>query len=443
MAQSRISETRDRAWRGTAIRTRIDRDGGLLHGLVALSALVRPSVLTPLVGLLLLWGLWWQLVAHFVLVRATHLDFGRFYFAVKLWLQGGSLYGHSFSTWLQLQTDGVHLWNLNPPHVSLVILPLTALSLEQAFVAWTALNILAVALAVQWTLDALSIQFRCVPARVRWGWFALAIGCAPTLAWLGTGQLTGLLTLIVTGAWIAARQDRWTHAGIWLGIAIISKPFLAPLGALLLVRRQWRGSLYSAISGLTCLAIGVAVFGWSEHVAWLRVLRDVQWPWLPINSSLTAPLARVAYVLGGHVVTAPGVIVATQIGSALGIGLVIFSLGAARRTDLDQAWLLVTIACLLASPLGWLYYWWLAIPPMIACWVWIRRAFWLSLAGWVIPMYWAAPAVFLGSVWTAITVGSLYTWTLLVLWIATLRSATATQDALHSQHSSLPNKTAL
>jgi hypothetical protein len=91
--------------------------------------------------------------------------------------------------------------------------------------------------------------------------------------------------------------------------------------------------------------------------------------------------------------------------------------------NVDRALLVLLVTCLLAFPVGWVYYWWIIGAPLIACWhiSAVRRAFWLSLPGWLIAAWFIWPP---STVLFAVTIGSLYCWTFFALWVGAIRATT-------------------
>jgi hypothetical protein len=123
----------------------------------------------------------------------------------------------------------------------------------------------------------------------------------------------------------------------------------------------------------------------------------------------------------------PDLVLPLWLGLAGAVGvLTLWRVG--RLRSVDRQWLLVTTAALLVSPLGWLYYFWLLLPPLTAVVAargpaWPRRRTTLTavgIAGLMLPPW--APWLVLGAGSAAgtITLGSAYCWTLLALWWATL-----------------------
>jgi hypothetical protein len=254
------------------------------------SAIVRRLELVALVPTLA-WVLlaqlsWWP-------VPPTN-DFGKFYYGARLWLQGDSMYGPSRATWVTLEQGfGLQLWNLNPPHFQLLILPLTSVTPGAAYFIWAGVNFLAGMIALHWIVTTL--EWRLPTGRRRVWLLAALLSAAPTWATAATGQFMGLLLLLMTWVWREWRAQRWERAAIGIGIACSMKLFFAPLIGYLLVTRRWRAAGVALASCAACFGVGLLAFGWSEYVAWGRVLTEVSWPWFPMNTSIVAPFTRYAY----------------------------------------------------------------------------------------------------------------------------------------------------
>jgi hypothetical protein len=81
-------------------------------------------------------------VVHVMLVdvvaRRLHMnDFGKFYYAARLFLDGRNMYEPSPATFIPVGPKAVHVFlNLNPPHFPLLVLPLSVLPVETAGVIW-------------------------------------------------------------------------------------------------------------------------------------------------------------------------------------------------------------------------------------------------------------------------------------------------------------------
>jgi hypothetical protein len=111
--------------------------------------------------------------------------------------------------------------------------------------------------------------------------------------------------------------------------------------------------------------------------------------------------------------------------AVIGLGLTTWSVYR-RRMDADRSLALLAVASLLFSPLGWVYYAWFLVPPLLALICTGRlaaqRAFLVpSVVASLWPL-WLSGTGRLNALAT-LTVGSVYFWGLLSLWLALMRSS--------------------
>jgi hypothetical protein len=346
-------------------------------------------------------------------------DFGRFYYAVASWRGGGSLYSQTVATALRLPGDRVwQLLDLNPPHFHLLVWPLAGLSLSGAATAWLLLNVWAGAVAVLVTLRELRLR----PAREHLVPIAaVVLSSAGTGATLATNQVSGLVMLPMALAWIAARQGRECVAGVWMGILISLKVFLGLFLVVWLVRRQWATLSAALVACAGCFGVGLLAFGLQEHREWMVALGRETWAWSPMNGSwqgiLTRAFAVSPYYQPAH--AAPAWIVPLWlIGAAL---IVVTTLIRVRgNADVDTVLTSTTLAAILVSPLGWVYYLWLAVPGVIG----LRQRFRPALAltsGALLLVPLVAVTALQPHGYVTVTLGSAYWWGTCCLWLASIR----------------------
>ena len=344
-------------------------------------------------------------------------DFGKFYLAVQQFRHGISLYAPNDATLIPLGNGASkELLNLNPPHFHFVLLPFMLLSEGHAYLAWIVTN--SALLLLSWRMIQRELRLAPSPNELLIG-FLLFAAAAPTLAWIATGQLTGILVAIITRTWVDARNERWTLAGCGIGLACAVKLFFGPLALYLCLRRKWRAVIAGGCVAGLIVAAGIGFFGMSEYRAWVSALSVVTWRWLPMNASITAPFFRIATGDPLH---------PKQIPAGLGFSLTLFSgivilIGTwsglkARRIDDGLSVLLLT--CVLGSPLGWVYYHWIMAGPALVTFRAPGAAVTLAGAALLIPFVvlfpWNSPLF-------AVTVGSAYSWATCTLWVAAIHRA--------------------
>jgi hypothetical protein len=216
-----------------------------------------------------------------------------------------------------------------------------------------------------------------------------------------------------------------------VGLACGLKLFLAPLLLYLVLRRRWTAVTAAAAATCVSFAAGVLAFGLEAHREWLAALRDVQWTWAAMNASVVAPFARVT-VPAAPLADTSGPSLTLMIAAA-GVSLTVLLVGlwaSIRTCSVDRAVCILYLTCLLSSPLGWVYYHWILVGPGFATFrQHDRRWIYAACAGLLIPFFLLA---FL-SVVLAVTIGSVYTWSTLLLWMiavgGAVRGSPGTVDA--------------
>jgi alpha-1,2-mannosyltransferase len=374
------------------------------------------------------------LVYHAVLARAMveqyHLnDFGKFYYAARLFLAGEDMYGPNPATSMYVGPGLEHEFlNVNPPHFHLLMLPLAPLAPMTALVIWAVASLAALAFCLRLVVRELGV--RLTPARVLWSALAL-LSFAATGAVVITGQLSLLLMVPVTLAWIAARHDRWPHASVWMGLAMSVKPFLLIFVPYFLLRRQWRAAGYAVLTIAAAFGVGRAVFGVEAHEAWGRALAGTDWPWAAMNGSLLGVLRR---TLGPSPYFTPVSLdselirIMWRAGALMILIATIWLASRDRSTQaVDRSFALLLLGALLVSPLGWVYYLWLPVGPLVALGLtWLRGSrsaarvrnalVTCALPGLACPLI--LVTAWQPSGWLTLTLGSAYFWATWLLWSA-------------------------
>ena len=91
----------------------------------------------------------------------------------------------------------------------------------------------------------------------------------------------------------------------------------------------------------------------------------------------------------------------------------------------DHLFAVALLAAQLVSPLGWVYYLWLPVAPLLAMWLTRAQPFkardvavWLALPGllWPLPLF----TVGVHEWWQPLTLRSIYSWATLFLWVAVM-----------------------
>lgn len=342
-------------------------------------------------------------------------DFTIFYYTSRMMLEGASPYA-DLPPHFGLDWKASHLGNLNPPHFQLLIAPLALLPYPIAAGGW-----LLASYASAFAVIRLAGRLIAGPWTVRRAlvWGAACIANVGFVSVAVTGEWTWFLAWPALFAWRSAREGRWERAGTWLGVCASFKLFFLLFLPLLLLWGRWRAAINMVATTVALFAAGVAVFGLDVSRQWIRVMGLADWVWLSMNLSWRGAVTRVLTPSRDfpHHLAVPS-IVEPVVWAGVGVlsALLLWRLWRACHVqDADWAFAVVLIASLLLSPLGWVYYLPLLLPPLIALLArgalrdlsagW-RVAFAAGVAGVFVPL--ESTRVSADTPWGAAFFGSLY-----------------------------------
>lgn len=378
----------------------------------------------------------WNSAHVWIMSQNLHMnDFGKLYYASVAFLNNQDMYGPTLATLTQVgYGNWQNFWNLNPPHFHVLLLPLALMPGSWSLLLWTIANFLSLIVTLTWIKQELRLKLSLNQKRLC---IIGGLGFAGTGAHLVTGQLSFLLTLPITLAWIHGRNGRWTQAGLLLGIVASIKPFLLIFLPYILLKRQGKAVGVFISVFIANFLIGVAIFGVEAHVAWLQCLTEVNWHWTVMNASVWGILTR---ALAENPMFTPAVhaeflIIPLWIIFAAIIAVAAFWLSV-RDPSLcatDRAFAILLFSAILISPLGWIYYLFFLLGPLTALlysWndrlqshMWqdyflhhkVRTLFLLGgISGFLVPLI--GINLFQPNSLATLTLGSIYFWSTLMLW---------------------------
>jgi Glycosyltransferase family 87 len=352
-------------------------------------------------------------------------DFQRLYVSATSWAHGGNPYAIVIA-----DTP-----NLNHPLLLPLLWLFTVGSEHAGFIVWSVTSLVLFAACV----PAISRHARIAPVDL----MALILASTGSFLALVYGQVTFVLMAIFTAAWCADRKGASTSAGAMLGLLSVLKPFYGLFGLYLLWRREWRAfTAYAGVFVAGTLA-GWAVVGTAGFFEWVARLREVQWRWHIYNASAWGVGDRLFTVQPFFratgwtpLVESPQLARITTLLILLAVAGVLW--WAVSKTDIDRSYALIGLACLLISPLGWLYYLPAFLGPVIVV-LGARPSRWL----WPIVAIGVWPYLFLVSrtygkfgtllvgQWALATVGGLF---LLVAFSPRIVGAVSTAPFESRQH---------
>jgi hypothetical protein len=384
--------------------------------------------------LVLFLGLWDMFLLFCMMMLNPKNDFGRTFLSAVAFVCGEDMYAMNESVPWWIECTQIQLWNLNPPHFHLLLLPLAWLSNDVALAVW-----------VVFSAACLLVAFKVLLAEVRIEWTPLKrqLALVGLLAFIGTGtaMVTGhisfVLFFLLTLAWRDARHGRWTRSAVALALALSVKPFLLMLVPYYVWRRQWKATAALAGTVALCYLAGLIVFGIDNNRSWLERLRLAEsWAWLPMNASIMGLLTRsftanLWYANMGPL--SPETVKAIWLALGIPLGLLSLAAVAPDRSPrgVDRAFGLLLVGSLLLSPLGWTYYFPLALGPVLRLavtwdrdrvaanrprWNWRQWLLVASIPGFCMPLF----GLDIGQPYPICSAifASIYCWSLLFVWLA-------------------------
>jgi hypothetical protein len=292
-------------------------------------------------------------------------------------------------------------FDFTPPVFHVLLLPLAHVDPRLGYVIWTAFNVAIACIVFQMVLRAVPGAW--TRRNLIAAWVVNAAGVQMTLR---LGQVSWIVALLVTCAWIAARSSRPVAAGAWAGVAIALKPFLLLAVPVFVVRRQWKSVVSCVLTAGVSCALSALLFGQAAFADWLGNLRVVPDPVFATHFLNASWVAFVSRANGPYVVA-----------MILSAATIMVMLWRVRTSDEDESWLLLLLAAILASPVGWVYYQPIFIGPAVALALGgrLKHLRWLALTC-VVPAL--GKSLFQhGPMIVALTIGSVYFWGLLTVFI--------------------------
>jgi Glycosyltransferase family 87 len=202
------------------------------------------------------------------LVRKGYPDFTIFYSAGKMVRAGqaSSLYDEraEFRTQQEFAPDvgirhGALPYN-HPPFEALLFVPFSLLPYFPAYLAWNAVNLLLMGLALAMLRRPVPI----VQTGPLWLWMLGAIAYFPIFVCFLQGQdmLLFFFLLVLAFGCLKGGTDFW--AGCWLGVGVFRPHLILPLAIILLFSRRRNAVLGIACSAAVASAASIVVVGWRE-----------------------------------------------------------------------------------------------------------------------------------------------------------------------------------
>jgi arabinofuranan 3-O-arabinosyltransferase len=274
-------------------------------------------------------------------MRDLHVDFDTFWHSAVALVAGADIYD-----------TPAKLTNLNPPLLTVLLVPFAWLDALTAYRVFMVLTLLLVAAAVL----AVARELRLSRTATVLALLAV-LASSPLHGTLVLGQIYPLLLAGLVAGWIAERRGRPVLAAVLYGVTVALKPSLAPILLLPAVQRRW-GPLRAGIAAAAVATLaGVLIAGPSSAIEWLKIAFTEPVPDTVDNASLPGLAVRFGVPSVFGMLTGLAVLV----GTLVWIGR--------RRDRIDPAgtapWA-VLAAGLLFAPIAWHNYLLLLFPGALA-----------------------------------------------------------------------------
>ncbi len=241
------------------------------HGLICLSTRFVGFVnLCLIITYLGFWGIAWH---QGLLWRA---DFTAYYTGGALLRDGlgDQLYNLNLQAHYQQEIlegrsfrDGLLPFN-SPPHLALIILPLTFLQLSYAFGVWSLIQLGLLA----WSIYLLLRLTKSWELYERWMWVGILMAFPPLMRTLLQGTSTLLMVVCLLQIYLAFKDNVPGRAGFWLAIGAVRPQVIFPIGLFLLLQRRWTALLRALLLGLGIIITTAFFIGWQSWVEFFKVV---------------------------------------------------------------------------------------------------------------------------------------------------------------------------
>jgi hypothetical protein len=303
-------------------------------------------------------------------------DFYKFYSSARYYFEGKGIYTPvSYvppKPDSRIQTIQTLHPNLNSPLHTLTFFPFAFLPFKIAFWIWCVISL---------GIGFLSLHlfarnaFQNISGQVWTGLSILLLLYFPSLINFMLGQYGFVVLLFTVLVWVLARKRKPALCGIVLGVAVCLKSFLGIYVLLFAVRRQWRPIAFAVGSFLVSNSIGLLVFGAAEYRQYIAQHSLVP---LYVNSSWNASVMAYFSRIFGGAQNVPWMLLPQLtyiIVYCFAVALVLAVLWVSRPRQkeglcdrFDLGFSLSTVAMLLISPYGWIYYFPCLLVPLVLSW---------------------------------------------------------------------------
>jgi hypothetical protein len=323
-------------------------------------------------------------------VQFAHNDYSQDWLPARNFFVGAPVYEplrtafpRHFDNAAFAESDGIIPYNAHPPGSVLLWLPFALLDFPSALRVWNAAALAALAVSLLLLCRVLYDRY--------WHWALVPVACVvacsnPVHESLNQGQMSCLLLLCLSAAWLAQRQRACWIAGGFLALATFLKLFPGLFFLTLLFQRDFRTFRAGLVWLLGFVFLGMAVLGVDNNVDYVRRVlpvfaHDHMASWS--NHSLTGLWSKLfnpgrpSFV---PLVQSPVLQGIATAATWAGVLFLLWQTAQRERHDRanDATFPMTVVAAVLLSPVAWNHYFVLLLLPI--AWLYLRLPV-LSWAG--------------------------------------------------------------
>lgn len=253
--------------------------------------------------------------------------------------------------------------SLNNPVFYLFFLPFAFLPYIASFISWTLLSLGGYLTSIFIIINHLKLA---TLTNNKLLLTLLALLFFPCFLNTMLGQVACIMTLPITLAWLAYKNQRYHLSAIIFGLLTAIKWPLGLLIFLFMAKKHFQACIFYIISFLIITGISIIIIGPDNYHAYFKVIEHITWYASNWNGSILGFFSRIFGTHGMKFNPIFHILWLTKAIWYLGSAALFFLLYKCRNINDDKYFSLLLICLLLITPLGWVYYYtWLLVPILI------------------------------------------------------------------------------
>lgn len=176
------------------------------------------------------------------------------------------------------------------PYELFLFLPLAHLSYPLAHAIWSGVNLVLLAIMLQWLLSYVQLTHSFFIKMSVLAWF-------PTMETFRSGQDSILSAALLLGVFAALKQKRDGWAGFLLALGLYKPQLVLPMAGVCLAARQWRIVAVFSITGATLALVSLSMVGQQGAFDLISILRSMEQYSFIVRPALMPNVRGMTYIL--------------------------------------------------------------------------------------------------------------------------------------------------